>query len=146
MTTANCTLSAFPSLTGLMSLSWSHYADLHRRRVSAASIAGRQRDTGELNAIPILLFFFITFRMSVKTLHDLPNELYFCTFTCTNWLSLFEITQSYDEVYKWFVIADRKSFRTCAFVIMPNPRKNGQAFAFYHGYTISKCEFEYIGQ
>jgi REP element-mobilizing transposase RayT len=58
--------------------------------------------------------------MSVRTLHDIPNELYFCTFTCTNWLSLFEITQSYDEVYKWFGIAHEKNFRTCAFVIMPN--------------------------
>jgi REP element-mobilizing transposase RayT len=58
--------------------------------------------------------------MSIKTLHHLPNELYFYTFTCTNWLSLFEITQSYDEVYKWLTIAYEKKFRTCAFVIMPN--------------------------
>ncbi|MBK9733149.1 MAG: transposase [Chitinophagaceae bacterium] len=58
--------------------------------------------------------------MSVKTLHDLPNELYFCTFTCTNWLPLFEDTKTYDQVYEWFTIANDKNFRTCAFVIMPN--------------------------
>jgi hypothetical protein len=28
--------------------------------------------------------------------------LYFITFTCQDWLSLFEITNSYDAVYKWF--------------------------------------------
>jgi len=33
---------------------------------------------------------------------------------------LFEITKSYDKVYKWFSIAHEKGFRTCAFVIMPN--------------------------
>lgn len=58
--------------------------------------------------------------MPVKTIKDLPNELYCCTFTCTNWLSLFEITKSYDRVYNWFSIAHKCGFRTCAFVIMPN--------------------------
>ena len=57
--------------------------------------------------------------MSVKTLHDLPNELYFCTFTCCNWLPLFEVTNSYDEVYNWFQLAHEKKFRTRAYVIMP---------------------------
>ncbi|MEO6455590.1 MAG: hypothetical protein ABIN97_16030 [Ginsengibacter sp.] len=27
---------------------------------------------------------------------------YFITFTCQDWLSLFEITNSYNAVYKWF--------------------------------------------
>ena len=63
--------------------------------------------------------------MSVKTLHDRPNELYFCTFTCTKWLSLFQITSCYDEVYKCFTIVIEKRFRICTFVIMPNSRKNG---------------------
>jgi REP element-mobilizing transposase RayT len=58
--------------------------------------------------------------MSVKTPHDLSNEIYFCTFTCCNWLPLFGITESYDEVFKWFTIAHEKKFRICVFVIMPN--------------------------
>lgn len=58
--------------------------------------------------------------MAVKTLHDIPNEIYFCTFTCCDWLPLFAITDSHTEVYKWFQIAHEKSFRTCAYVIMPN--------------------------
>ena len=58
--------------------------------------------------------------MPVKTPHQVPNELYFCTFTCYGWINLFEITHSYDLVYKWFTIALGKGYRTCAFVIMPN--------------------------
>ena len=58
--------------------------------------------------------------MSVKALHHLSHELYFCTFTCCNWLPLFEITNTYSEVYNWLNIAQEKDYRTCAFVIMPN--------------------------
>jgi REP element-mobilizing transposase RayT len=58
--------------------------------------------------------------MPVKTPHQLPNELYFCTFTCCAWLPLFEMTQTYDMVYRWFTIGHEKRYRTCAFIIMPN--------------------------
>src|SRR6185295_8032464 len=58
--------------------------------------------------------------MSVKTLHNLPNEFYFCTFTCCNWLNLFEITNTCSEVYNWFKIAQQKGFNICAYSIMPN--------------------------
>ncbi len=40
--------------------------------------------------------------MAVKTPADYPEGIYFITFTCQDWLSLFEITKSYDTVYKWF--------------------------------------------
>jgi len=94
---------------------------LRRRRVSAGKHRGEVAGHGGIPCYNIFFFnHFLSFRMSVKTVHELPNELYFCTFTCTNWLSLFEITQSYDEVYKWLLIAHKKSFRTCSFVIMPN--------------------------
>ena len=69
---------------------------------------------------PFLSILSLFYYMSVKTLHDFPSELYFCTFTCTNWLPLFETTKTYDQVYEWFTIANEKNFRTCAFVIMPN--------------------------
>ncbi|MCY7409174.1 MAG: hypothetical protein LH473_02800 [Chitinophagales bacterium] len=58
--------------------------------------------------------------MSVKSLHQLPNEFYFCTFTCCQCINLFEITDTYSEVYNWFGIAEKKNFHICAYVIMPN--------------------------
>ena len=30
------------------------------------------------------------------------HGVYFMTFTCTNWLSLFKLCNAYDAVYKWF--------------------------------------------
>ncbi|MGB3076196.1 MAG: hypothetical protein WBB36_12780, partial [Chitinophagales bacterium] len=33
---------------------------------------------------------------------------------------MFEVTKSYDQVYKWFEIITVKGFQVCAFVIMPN--------------------------
>jgi len=58
--------------------------------------------------------------MSVKTAHSLCDQLYFCTFTCTDWLNLFEITNTYDEVYKWFRIVHEKGYHIVAFTIIPN--------------------------
>lgn len=46
--------------------------------------------------------------------------MYFCTFTCHNWLNLFEQTNSYDLVYNWFSILKAKSIDVVAYVIMPN--------------------------
>ena len=30
------------------------------------------------------------------------DAIYFIMFTCKDWLPLFELTESYDAVYKWF--------------------------------------------
>ena len=46
--------------------------------------------------------------------------LYFVTFTCYKWLPLFEITNTYSEVYKWFKIIEQRGARIVGFVIMPN--------------------------
>jgi len=46
--------------------------------------------------------------MSVKALPNFPDQLYFCTFTCTDWLNLFQITNTFDEVYNWFTIPHDK--------------------------------------
>ena len=40
--------------------------------------------------------------MAVKTLIEFTEGIYFITFTCQHWLPLFELTNSYDSVYKWF--------------------------------------------
>ncbi len=47
--------------------------------------------------------------------------MYYCTFTCYQWISLFELTCSYDLVYKWFnYLRQKKIADTVAYVIMPN--------------------------
>jgi len=59
--------------------------------------------------------------MPVRTAHSDAASLYFITFTCFNWLPLFQLTNSYDLVYKWFnYLKDQKHISTTAFVIMPN--------------------------
>jgi REP element-mobilizing transposase RayT len=59
--------------------------------------------------------------MAVRTKQDQEQDTWFITFTCFNWIPLFEITQSYDMVYKWIkLIADKYHVKTHGFVIMPN--------------------------
>jgi putative transposase len=58
--------------------------------------------------------------MSVKYKHSNVYSMYFCTFTCFNWLPLIEITKSYDLVYNWFNILKEEKTDTVAYVIMPN--------------------------
>lgn len=58
--------------------------------------------------------------MSTRTIHT-ESSLYFITFTCFNWLPLFQLTDSYDTVYKWFShLKEQKNIKTTAYVIMPN--------------------------
>lgn len=40
--------------------------------------------------------------MAVRTTVDNIERTYFINFTCQHWISLFEITNSDDTVYKWF--------------------------------------------
>ena len=58
--------------------------------------------------------------MSTKS--QIPNNdgVYFITFTCYKWVPLFEITQSYDIVYKWFDYLKEKGHHIIGYVIMPN--------------------------
>ncbi len=59
--------------------------------------------------------------MAIRTKHQITENTWFITFTCYEWISLFEITNSYDLVYKWFNLIDTKyQIKTLAFVIMPN--------------------------
>jgi putative transposase len=91
--------------------------------------------------------------MAIKTVHDTIDKTWFITFTCYNWISLFQITNSYDLVYNWLqIIAEKLNVKTVAFVIMlnhvhvilPLPEKanlntiisNGKRFMVYE---IMKC-------
>src|SRR6266487_2984154 len=44
----------------------------------------------------------------------------FITFTCAQWLPLFQITNGYDAVYKWFDILKRNRHYIIGYTIMPN--------------------------
>ncbi len=59
--------------------------------------------------------------MSVCKWHSEDAPLYFVTFTCYEWLPLFQITNGYDLVYKWFrYLKETKNIQVTAYVIMPN--------------------------
>lgn len=48
------------------------------------------------------------------------NGTYFITFTCTNWLPLFEKANAYDSVYNWFNVLKSSGHNIIGYVIMPN--------------------------
>ena len=59
--------------------------------------------------------------MAIKVKHDNRFSTYFITFTCIEWLALFEIVNGYDMVYKWFSVLQKKQHADAiAYVIMPN--------------------------
>jgi len=58
--------------------------------------------------------------MSTRTLKPDTNKIYFCTFTCYDWLPLFEITNFYDSIYKWFGIVEQYGNKMVGYSIMPN--------------------------
>lgn len=58
--------------------------------------------------------------MSTKKHIPYNDGVYFITFTCLKWISLFEHTKSYDLVYKWFDQLKSKGHHVVGYVIMPN--------------------------
>ena len=56
--------------------------------------------------------------MTIKRTYS-ESGVYFCTFTCTRWLPLFEETDLYDNIYEWLRMV---CIKHCVpgFVIMPN--------------------------
>jgi len=46
--------------------------------------------------------------------------MYYCTFTCYQWLPLFEMVNGYDMVYKWFDHLKTQGHYSTVYVIMPN--------------------------
>jgi putative transposase len=58
--------------------------------------------------------------MAIKWKHDDSCLFYFCTFTCYDWLCLFEMVNGYDLVYKWFDVMKANNHHVTAYVIMPN--------------------------
>ncbi len=58
--------------------------------------------------------------MTVRRKQHYDNGVYFITFTCYKWLHLFEATQSYDLIYKWFDYLKKSGSYIVGYVIMPN--------------------------
>lgn len=58
--------------------------------------------------------------MSVRRKLYEQNGLYFITFTCARWLPLFQITDGYSVVYKWFDYLKSQGHFVVAYTIMPN--------------------------
>ncbi|MEO7443956.1 MAG: hypothetical protein ABIT96_10910 [Ferruginibacter sp.] len=58
--------------------------------------------------------------MSIKYKHSNQYSLYFCTFTCYQWLPLIEHTNGYDIVYNWFDVLKDDAVDIIAYVVMPN--------------------------
>jgi len=48
------------------------------------------------------------------------SGMYSITFTCTNWLSLFEIADAYSSVYNWFDVLKAQGHYIVGYTIMPN--------------------------
>jgi REP element-mobilizing transposase RayT len=58
--------------------------------------------------------------MAIKLSQSEKRQTYFCTFTCVDWLPLFEITKLHDTIYNWFNLLISKQHQISGFVIMPN--------------------------
>ena len=59
--------------------------------------------------------------MAIKLKHSDIYSTWFVTFTCIEWMSLFDITDSYHLAYNWFsVLKKENGADVVAYVIMPN--------------------------
>ncbi len=58
--------------------------------------------------------------MAIKQQISANDGIYFITITCFNWLHLFEITNGYECVYKWFNSLKKNGHYINGYVIMPN--------------------------
>ncbi len=58
--------------------------------------------------------------MAVDKQHISESGIYFVTFTNYKWLPLFDRTNGYDIVYKWFDYLKTKGHYISGYVIMPN--------------------------
>jgi hypothetical protein len=58
--------------------------------------------------------------MPVKTSVNEKDGMYFITFTCCNWIPLFELTDSYNLVYGWFDYLKGRGHYINGYVLMPN--------------------------
>lgn len=58
--------------------------------------------------------------MAIRTNINATEGRFYITFTCYGWLSLFDITNGYDFIYKQFDILKSEGHAIVGYVIMPN--------------------------
>ncbi len=59
--------------------------------------------------------------MTVRRKRTKDLAVYFCTFTCWQWLNLFKEANAYDAVYAWMDVAAGEGFRSLAMrVVSPH--------------------------
>ncbi len=58
--------------------------------------------------------------MSVRHKIYEQNGLFFITFTCAKWIPLFETTNTYGAVYRWFDYLKQQGHFIIGYVIIPN--------------------------
>jgi len=58
--------------------------------------------------------------MSVRKANHANEGVYFVTFTCANWLPLFQMVDGYKYVSKWFDYLQSQNHCILGYVIMPN--------------------------
>lgn len=58
--------------------------------------------------------------MSTRKLRQKDGAVYFATFTCYQWTSLFSELNTYDVVYNWMRIAHERGYHFLGYAIMPN--------------------------
>ena len=58
--------------------------------------------------------------MAIKWKHDDSTTMYFCTFTCYEWLPLIDKVEGYDMMYTWFDHIKEQEYNMIASVIMPD--------------------------
>jgi len=56
--------------------------------------------------------------MATKIKREEKEALFFVTFTCFKWLPLFEKTQLYDNIYKWFAYLESQGIKTAGYILM----------------------------
>jgi REP element-mobilizing transposase RayT len=58
--------------------------------------------------------------MPIRTTIANQSGIYFITFTCTNWLPLFQTANAWSVVYDWFDYLKKEGHYIVGFTIMPN--------------------------
>jgi REP element-mobilizing transposase RayT len=58
--------------------------------------------------------------MSIKKKLEWKGVIYFCTFTCQDWIPLIDNTGLYEFIYKWFDLLKTKGIKIIGYVMMPN--------------------------
>ncbi|MEX2232449.1 MAG: hypothetical protein WD824_09830 [Cyclobacteriaceae bacterium] len=75
--------------------------------------------------------------MSVRKTIPYYEGIYFITFTCWRWLRLFELTNGYYAIYKWFDVLKKQGHYITGYVIMPNHFHGLLAFRNTQGLPIN---------